>query len=403
MTKKALTLTILGWTGCTAAAFWAGTRFTGQGDGAAAKSGRHAAVAQAAIAAGERHAAKEAGQATGAPEASPLSRGKAIRDLTAEETKTRMKDVLALDDPLARMEAFLDMVRGVQGDEQIAAAMDALTEGNYNNRERGREFGMLMTRWAKESPEKALAWTQQFDDWRKQWGAGTALSVWAEANPDAAIQWANNHPPEKKEDGNYHMVAAIAGIAKHNLDRASELAQTMEQGNARGRAMDRILDGFFKERGEEAAKSAVMALDEGVYKNGILQRLAGRLADKDAKSAAAWAATLPPGEARPRVVTEVIDEWAENNPNDAGNWLNGMPRTAEMDGPRERFAMKVQEHDPEAAIAWASTITDERMRRNTSMRVVREWMNREPENARAWVSTSGLPDDMKTRLLRRRG
>jgi len=295
----------------------------------------------------------------------------------------------------------LSLSKACQGDEQIAAAMDSLTE-NYSGRERGREFSMFMTRWAKESPEVALEWTQKLDDWRKQSGAAVALQIWAQNNPDAAVQWAMAHPPKDKEEGNRHLVAAISGIAKQNLERASELAQSMERSEARGDAMERVLDGYFKQRGDEAAKNAVMDLAEGPYKNNLLGRLAERLADKDGKAAAQWAATLPEGETRDRVVTEVIDEWAEDNPNDAGTWLNGIPRTAGMDEPRERFAYKVQERDPEAAMAWASTITDERRRTETSYRLVREWLNREPDNARAWVGSSRLPAEVKERLLSRR-
>jgi len=399
-----VTFLALGWTGCTAAAFWAGLRWS-EGNASPADRTRRAALAQAALAAGDSHGAA-AGRGTGqnspAADGGPVSRAKPIRELTIDETKARVKDILAMEDPLARMEAYLEFIKGVQGDEQIAAAMESLTE-NYSGRERGREFSMFMTRWAKESPEAALAWTQKYGDWRSQAGAQTALAIWAHTDPDKAIEWALAHPPKDKDDGNHHLVAAISGIAKFDVDRASLLAQGMERSEARGGAMERVLDEAFKQRGDEAAKSMVMTLPEGAYRNNMLGRLAERLADKDAKSAAVWAASLPESEAKPRVVSEVIDEWADNNPNDAGTWLNGLPRTAAMDEPRERFAFKVQERDPEAAIAWAGTITNEKRRTETSYRLVREWMSREPDNARAWVGASQLPADMKERLLRRRG
>lgn len=317
-----------------------------------------------------------------------------------EETAARMKEILAMEDPQAKMEAYLEFMKSLSGDAQIASAMEALTE-NYSNRERGREFSMLMTRWAKESPEAALAWTQTHDDWRKQWGTQTALAVWAQADPAKAAAWAVAHPPKNKDEGNFHMVGVVSGIAKSNPELASHLAENMDRSEARGQAMDKVLDSWFKFRGDEAAKTMVMGLEEGPYKNGILNRLAERLADKDPKAAAAWATTLPAGEAKPRIVTEVIDEWAEKNANDAGAWLNSLPHDATMDEPRERFAWKVQEENPEAALAWAGTITDEKRRDEASYRLVRGWMEREPDVARAWVNTSQLPADMKERLISR--
>lgn len=408
MNHKKTILLALGWTACTAAAFWAGTHFAGDGNAAGREKARQAAGFSAIGEAGNIPAVKDGrtGKGTAGDAAGPTVGGKAIRDLTPKETADRMKEIFAIEDPLERMEQYLAFMKGLHGDEQLGAAMDSMTE-NFSNRERGKEFSMLMTRWGKESPEAALAWTQKHDDWRAQWGAGTVLSLYARSNPEAALAWAQAHPNKNKDEGNWHLASVLSGLAKDDLDRASLLAQNMDRSEARGRAMETVLDNFFKQRGPDAARDAVMAMQEGPYKNGIMQRLAERLADKDPASAAKWASTLPEGEAKPRIVTEVIDEWAEKNPNDAGVWLNGMGNGPAMDEPRERFAWKVQEKDPEAAIAWAGSITDERRRNETSFRLVREWMQREPDTARVWVNTSALPNEMKERLLnnnnRRRG
>ena len=406
MPSKRLLLIASGWTACTAAAFWAGTLFSDSAEAAGpGNSGRGTGFStmqtNSAAALGKSAAPGSSGAAGDFPASRNL---KAISDLTPEETAARMKAILAIEDPLEKLDAWLEFAKGIKGDEQMTAAMEALTE-NYSSRERGREFSILIGRWAKESPEAALAWTQTHGDWRAQWGVGAVLAIYAKANPDAAIAWAMAHPPKNKEEGNWHMASVISGLAKENPERATTLAQNMDRSEARGRAMESVLDSYFKTRGAEAARDAVMAMPESTFKNGIIGRLAERLADADPASAARWAATLPEGEARPRVLTEVVDEWAEKNPNDAGTWLNGLGSGPGMDEPRERFALKVQETDPEAAIAWANTITDERRRTETSYRVVREWMEREPANARAWVTGSQLPAEMKERLMnnRRRG
>ena len=402
-TRKTTILIAFGWTTCTAAAFWAGLSWSRDSDDDAGRKGRAGLSSYSANGTASGKSAVPGGAATSAASTTegPVGRAKAIHDLTPEETAARMKDILAMEDPQEKMEAYLEFMKGLKGDTQIAAAMESLTE-KYSNRERGREFSMLMTRWAKESPEAAVAWTQTHDDWRKQWGAQTALAVWAQNDPAKAAAWAMEHPPANKDEGNYHLVGVISGIGKANPELASHLAENMERSEARGQAMDKVLDSWFKLRGDEAAKSMVMGLADGPYKNGILGRLAERLADKDPQTAALWASTLPAGEAKPRIVTEVIDEWAEKNPNDAGAWLNSLPSDATMDEPRERFAWKVQEQNPEAALAWANTITDDKRRNEASYRLVRGWMEREPDVARAWVASSQLPDDMKQRLINRR-
>lgn len=402
-TRKKTALIASGWAACTALAFWAGTHWRGENSDATERAKR-AALLQSGLNTGE---AKGSGRIGQTPDGSPAKDAavigaKAIRELTPEQTAARTKEIFAMEDMQQRTEAFLEMLKGLHGNEQISAAMEAMTENGYNNRERGREFSMLMTRWAKEDPETALAWTQKHGDWRNRWGAQTALAVWSQNDPDKAVAWALAHPNKDKEEGNHNMVGVINGLTKTNLDLAAQLAQNMDRSNARGEAMERVLEQFFKQRGPDAAKEMVMGLPDGPYKNGALGRLADRLADSDAKSAAVWAAALPDGEAKPGVVAQVVDEWAGKNPNDAGNWLNALPQTAAMDESRERFAFRVQEKDPEAAIAWAGTITDENRRNKTSFRLVREWMSREPDSAKAWVRNSQLPADMKERLINRR-
>ena len=405
MISKKTILIASGWTACTAAAFWAGAHFSGDPASSAQGKSAQGRSGFAAIRDGGSASGSQSGKNGGAGEASAEAArgGKAIAELTPKETADRMKEIFAIEDPLERMEAYMAFMKGLKGDEQLAAAMEAMTQ-NYSNRERGREFNMLMTRWAKESPEAALAWTQTHDDWRSQWGAGTVLSLYARTNPEAAIAWAAAHPNKNKDEGNFHMASVISGLAKDNPERAATLAQSMDRSEARGHAMESVLDSYFKLRGPDAARDAVMALADGPYKNGIMGRLAERLADRDPVSAAQWASSLPEGEAKPRVLTEVVDQWADKNPNEAGAWLNGLGTGPATDEPRERFAFKVQEKDPEAAIAWAASISDVQRRNETSYRVAREWMQREPDNARAWVATSQLPDDMKEKLLNgRRG
>ena len=338
----------------------------------------------------------EAGRAGG------LSGLKAVRDMTPEQVGVRLDEILSLDDPVDRMQAFVEFAKNLGGNEQLEAAMTAIGK-DFNPREKGREMSMLMTLWAQKDPEAALAHAQKMGDWRGGWAASTAIATWAKTDPDKAVAWAQAHPPENKDEGNYYMAAAIGSIAKTDLASAARLAQSMDRSEARGRAMDTLLDQYTKQGGIESARDFVSGLEDSTFKAGIMSRLAGRMAEKDPKSAAAWAASLPDTEAKPRVMTELIDRWANNDPNEAGAWLNNFPKSAQTDEPRERFAWKVAERDPEAAIAWAGTITDEKRRTETMYRLARDWSRREPDVVKGWLNTGGasLPPDMRQRLIER--
>lgn len=236
------------------------------------------------------------------------------------------------------------------------------------------------------------------------WAASTVLQNWAKTDPDSAIAWAteNGKKLNESDDGNSYMASVISTLAKTDLNRAVELAQSMNRSRARGDVMDKLIDQYFAQRSPDETRQWADSLTEGPFKDGLLGRLAGRLADKDLASTVTWAQGLPDGAAKPRVLSEIVGRWADKDPNEAGQWLNTFPPSAQTDDPRERFAWSVQEKDPEAAIAWAGTITDEDRRSRTTWRLAREWMQREPEAATTWINTSDLPADTKESLLHRR-
>ncbi len=161
--------------------------------------------------------------------------------------------------------------------------------------------------------------------------------------------------------------------------------------------MERLLDQFLAQRSPEATQTWATSLEPGPFREGAISRLAARLASKDGASAAAWASTLPDSENKPQVLAEVVERWSRSQPNETGAWLNQFPPSAATDAPRETFAMQVQKTDPEAAIAWASTITDTNRRERATRDLVRSWIQREPDLARQWVDQNNVSESIKRR------
>ena len=232
--------------------------------------------------------------------------------------------------------------------------------------------------------------------------ANMVLGNWAQKVSDAAIAWATENGKESAatDEGNRYLAGVLGGLAKANLDRAAALAESMPRSNVRGEVMDRLLDQYFAQRTPDAARDWVGGVQDGAFKSGLLGKLAGRL-DKDAASAATWAGSLPESDAKPYVLSQVVERWSREQPNQNSAWLNQFPPSASTDQPRETFARQVQKDDPEAALAWASTITDERRRSRATRELVRTWAEREPDAARQWVSGSNLPPEVKQRFANR--
>ena len=62
------------------------------------------------------------------------------------------------------------------------------------------------------------------------------------------------------------------------------------------------------------------------------------------------------------------------------------------------LAQNVLRKDPEGALAWAGTISEDQMRTRTVTDLVRNWMRRDADAAGKWVQTSQLPVDVKQKL-----
>jgi hypothetical protein len=63
------------------------------------------------------------------------------------------------------------------------------------------------------------------------------------------------------------------------------------------------------------------------------------------------------------------------------------------------FSATMAPRDPAAALTWAATVSDPTKRSATVDRLVSGWLRRSPNDAKAWIQNSTLPDPEKTRLL----
>ena len=82
--------------------------------------------------------------------------------------------------------------------------------------------------------------------------------------------------------------------------------------------------------------------------------------------------------------------WTTRDPEAAGNWLAGQPAGPARDAGITGLAKAAFDFDPEAALDWATEISDEGFRGEAVEIGLREWMKRDPETARRWANQNGL-------------
>ena len=338
--------------------------------------------------------------------ATPISRGEGgtfaspLEELTAGRAIGKwLKNLLNEEDEIARMNGFMRLMDVLGTGDELTQALDAVM-ANGNGWSRGKEFSMLLQKWAQLDPVQAMAWVGKIKDQDTKYsGSRAVLSTWTRRSPQEAIAWAGkNGVNTNAQEGNWAMATVVSQLAKSDPDWALQVMQTQNLSTARGRMIDSVIGQFFSQRGEVAAREMVMGIPEETLRHGAMGRLTRRLTANDPQSAAQWIATLPASEGRQRALTELVSQWSENDPAAAATYLSKYPASPETDESRARLAQNVLRKDPEGALAWAGTISEEQSRTRAVTELVRGWMRRDADAAQKWVQASQLPDDVRARL-----
>jgi hypothetical protein len=221
---------------------------------------------------------------------------------------------------------------------------------------------MIAQNWAASDPTAALAWAAAQGDGREaRISMSGVIAGWWDADPRAAEAYVAEHADKL---GIEPVMRIASQLYKQDPQRAKEWANTLPTAETRRMATTNI---------------------------------AMEMSNSDPKAAGEWAATLP-DEVRSRTLESVISRWARNDSRAVGEWINGL-NGAVRDEAVGAFSASLAVKDPATALTWATTVSDSTRRTATVDRLVSSWLRRNPNDAKAWIQNSTLPDTEKTRLL----
>jgi hypothetical protein len=95
-------------------------------------------------------------------------------------------------------------------------------------------------------------------------------------------------------------------------------------------------------------------------------------------------------EEKPQRYESVINSWAHQDPNAAGNWLNEQPKGPQLDKAKRAFVFAAAEKDSPSAMVWASTITEPEGRQAATTFAYTVWKRKDPAAAEQALNASGL-------------
>lgn len=253
---------------------------------------------------------------------------------------------------------------------------------------------IISREWARQNPEASLTWAMSLEgNDQAQALEGIAREVSA-TDPQKAISmlassgaqdlgaayrriaenygaqdyekaaaWARTLPADQQESV---LSAAIRGFATKDPAAASEKWALLENGGAKDRIAETIVQSWTRIDANAAAKFTTTIADEGAQRNAV------------------------------RVLT---DNWVGTNPQAALEFANTLPAGRVQDQAYQSWVWSNNSGDPQQLAQVASLISDQRERNMSTGIAFQRWMRSDPTAATTAIQGSTLPQDMQNRLI----
>lgn len=365
-----------------------------------------------------------------------------------------LSTILALPDPATRIRsliAFADTVPVTKIAETIKQLRDSSPDWDPDAR---AAIHLLLTRWATEAPDQALASLQTLDPTKHggdatsilsgiaatdplraaKWLedpdnrmtafpiighflAGSITKEWVRSDPSAALAWAEKLP-DNQRIGAY--VALMGTLASSDPRTASSLVTKLEDGGPRREAIKNIAT-LWSKQAPEAAMAWVQTLTGEDRQSALTETLGGWASkqpqaaaayldqnpnpdltaaqvkavsqpwvNREPAAAAAWVASRPAGAASSEAMSDVMWRWTLTEPVAASTWLRAQPAGPSRDAGIAGLALATFDTDPSASLTWAASISDETKRAESLTKGLAEWMKRDAAAARDFAAKNGI-------------
>ncbi|MEY3895704.1 MAG: hypothetical protein RLZZ214_1223 [Verrucomicrobiota bacterium] len=257
---------------------------------------------------------------------------------------------------------------------------------------------IIATEWARQDPAAALAWANSLAT-----GKNDALSAVvgevAKTDPRKAADMLGKLDPEQRA-GAYRSVAAQYGAL--DFAEAQTWIRTLPTDEQEG-ALASAITGL-SDKDPVAAAKQVSAMQEGEAKDRLVGDVVEDLARKDPQAAEDFIKEQTSERAQRDAMRELMPALTGKNPIAALAFVNSYQPGAVRDSAAQAYVWSNNTGAPAELVKVAETITDEGDRDRTVGLAAMRWMREDPAAAKAYVEAStSLSDEAKQRITEGRG
>lgn len=243
---------------------------------------------------------------------------RAIRQLAEIDPRSAASFVTQLPPGPLQKTSSINVARSLAGQDVNAALtwLQSLPAGDTQQ----IALNNVLDIWSKNNAAEAAQYVASMAAGDGQNAAAAHLGEnWAEKDHASAIAWAASLANESARSAALMNVAS--GWARVDAPAATQWAATLESGNsARIEALRSALSYWaLADANAAAAYIGTLSADDQMQ---TLSAVAPQFAQGNIHQALAWAQALSPESVRHLALSEVVNRWKQNQPNEASQWLS---------------------------------------------------------------------------------
>jgi hypothetical protein len=258
--------------------------------------------------------------------------------------------------------------------------------------------GIIAGEWARQDPAAALAWASSLTTDKGQ-AMTSVIGEVAKTDPRKAAEMIGKMD-EADRAGAYRSVAAQYGAL--DFSEAQSWIRTLPADDQAAALASAI--GGLSNNDPAAAAKQVSAMEDGEAKDRLIPDVVSDLARKDPQAAADFLKLQESERAQRDGMRELMPTWTSQNPAAALAYANSFPQGNVRDNALQSWVMSNATGSPESIMKVATTIEDEGDRNRSIGVTAMRWMREDPTAAKAYIEAStDLSDEAKERIIEGRG
>ncbi len=321
----------------------------------------------------------------------------------AEARRRAREDPEAAMDWIQNQAAGAERLRGMLEVVALWAADDSENallwlESNAQGLARLDTLNSGMELWAKQDPVAAADWIDGMANDGSKVAAVKALAAnWATSNPAEASRWVSQLPAGALRDEAGH--ALIESWAATDPEAASIWALSQAEFNGNSKLLNLSIEKYV-DTDPDGAETFLRGLTEAYDAPEAIETYIRARAKNNPQDAMNLLAALEPDD--PINLTEnpriIMEEWSRTDSVAASAWLSEATPGPQRDTAIIGFTNTMLDFEPEAATAWANSISNPETRLEYLNKSISTWSRTDPTAALDWVKSADLAPALRQSL-----